>query len=79
MDNNPVHKIGNEVGIPEEFGVVGFCKDLFCEHITPGLSTIGQQTFIMGQETFKLIFNMIKNKDYDHIKNVIIEAIPIRS
>jgi DNA-binding LacI/PurR family transcriptional regulator len=65
------------IKIPEEFGVIGFCNDLFGEHITPGLSTIDQQTFIMGQEDFKLIYNMIKNKDYDHVKNVIIEPILI--
>jgi hypothetical protein len=65
------------IKIPEEFGVIGFCNDLFGEHITPGLSTINQQSFIMGQEDFKLIFKLIKNKDYDQVKNVIIEPMPI--
>jgi LacI family transcriptional regulator len=65
------------IKIPEEFGVIGFCNDLFGEHITPGLSTIDQQSFIMGQEDFKLIFKLIKNKDYDQVKNVIIEPMPI--
>ena len=65
------------IKIPEEFGVIGFCNDLFGEHITPGLSTIDQQSFIMSQEDFKLIFKLIKNKDYDQVKNVIIEPMPI--
>lgn len=51
------------IQMPEQFGIIGFCNDLFGEHITPGLSTIDQQTNTMGREAFKLIFNMIKNKE----------------
>ena len=51
----------HDIKIPEEFGVIGFCNALFCEHITPGLSTIDQQTFKMGQESFKLIYDIIKS------------------
>src|SRR6202008_4286370 len=37
------------IRIPEEFGVVGFANELFGEHISPALSTIGQQTIQMGK------------------------------
>ncbi|MEJ6981780.1 LacI family DNA-binding transcriptional regulator [Pedobacter sp. P351] len=47
------------IKVPEEVGVFGFCNDLFGEHITPALSTIDQQTIVMGEEAFKLIHNMI--------------------
>jgi len=42
------------------FGVIGFCNDLFGEHITPSLSTVDQRTVSMGEEAFKLINNLIK-------------------
>lgn len=51
------------IQIPRQVGIVGFCNDLFGEHITPALSTIDQQTYKMGREAFQLIFEMIKNKD----------------
>lgn len=46
------------VDIPSEFGVVGFANEAFGEHITPSLSTIDQQTVVMGQEAIKLLLKL---------------------
>ena len=51
------------IRIPEEFGVVGFANELFGEHISPSLSTIGQQTIQMGKSALELLLETIDNKD----------------
>ena len=67
----------NKIEIPGDFGVIGFCNDIFGRHITPSLSTVDQQTFSMGQEAFKMIFDKIncqtrKNKK---IENKILDPV----
>jgi len=47
------------IQVPEQFGVFGFCNDIFGEHISPSLSTVDQQTVNMGEEAFKLIYELI--------------------
>lgn len=68
-----------EVPIPQACGVIGFCNDLFGEHITPSLSTIDQQTYAMGREAFKLIYRLIKGKESGRVtmQKVILEAMPV--
>jgi LacI family transcriptional regulator len=51
----------NKIQIPEEFGILGFCNDVFSEHTTPSISTIDQQTYLMGRESFIMLNNMIEN------------------
>jgi LacI family transcriptional regulator len=65
------------IRIPSQFGVFGFCNEVFGDHITPRLSTIDQQTQLMGQEAFKLIFNMIKNPKFDSHIRIVLESIPV--
>ena len=69
----------NDIRIPEEFGVIGFANEMFGEHITPSLSTVDQQTVLMGKESCKLLLELIKNAPMKvPAKNkVIIEPIPI--
>lgn len=50
------------VKVPAEFGVFGFCNDLFGEHITPSLSTIDQKTSQMGEEAFNLLYELIQKR-----------------
>lgn len=50
------------IKVPDEFGVIGFCNDLFGEHITPSLSTVDQKTVQMGEEAFHLIYELISRK-----------------
>lgn len=52
--------------IPEQVGLFGFCNDLFGQHISPSLSSVDQQTVLMGEEAFDLIFKMI-NSDRDEL------------
>lgn len=69
----------NKIKMPEEFGVIGFANEMFGEHITPGLSTIDQQTVLMGKESCKLLLELINNgvrKEKTNNK-VIIEPIPV--
>ena len=56
------------INVPAQFGVIGFCNDLFGEHISPSLSTVDQQTVQMGEEAFKLIYELIQNNG-DKINN----------
>ncbi|PWT71670.1 MAG: LacI family transcriptional regulator [Bacteroidetes bacterium] len=68
------------VSVPDKFGVIGFCNEMFGLHITPTLSTIDQQTVEMGREAFRLIYDIIvKGKKYrgNHVKNIVLDAIPI--
>jgi LacI family transcriptional regulator len=51
----------NNIRIPEDFGVIGFANEMFGEHISPSLSTIDQQTVLMGKESCKLLLEIIKN------------------
>ncbi|MBS1733935.1 MAG: LacI family DNA-binding transcriptional regulator, partial [Bacteroidetes bacterium] len=53
----------NNIIIPRDFGVFGFANENFGEHITPSLSSIDQQTVLMGKEAFKLMQELIEQKD----------------
>ncbi len=66
------------IKIPYELGVIGFANESFDEHITPSLSSIDQQTVLMGREAFKLLLDQIEEKDLNHQKkvSVILEPVP---
>lgn len=66
-----------KIKIPEQFGVVGFANEEFDEHITPSLTSVDQQTVIMGKEAFKLIMNMVnkRNVGKQQSKSVILEPL----
>ncbi|HEY6503219.1 MAG TPA: LacI family DNA-binding transcriptional regulator [Chitinophagaceae bacterium] len=51
------------IKMPEEFGVVGFANELFGEHISPTLSTIGQQTIQMGKSALSLLLDSIEKRE----------------
>lgn len=53
----------NNINIPDDFGVFGFANEHFGEHISPSLSSIDQQTVKMGKEAFRLMQELIENKD----------------
>jgi LacI family transcriptional regulator, galactose operon repressor len=68
------------VTISEKFGVIGFCNELFGQYVTPTLSTFDQQTVLMGELAFKMIYDIIvKKKSHKAcpVKNIVLEAIPI--
>lgn len=68
-----------KIQVPQQFGVFGFCNDMFSEHTTPSLSTMDQKTVMMGQEAFKLLFELIKNGISDHANAMmtIIDPTPV--
>jgi LacI family transcriptional regulator len=65
------------IAIPAQLGVIGFANELFDEHITPSLSSIDQQTVLMGKEAFKLLLELIYEKEEVQLKkvNVVLEPI----
>ena len=67
------------IRIPEEVGIIGFANEHFGEHITPALSTIDQQTVLMGKESIKLLLELISGKENHKSKHrkIILEPIPI--
>ncbi len=69
----------NKIKIPEEFGVFGFANELFGEHVTPTLSTIDQQTVLMGKEAFKMLLQFIEQKGVSVAveKKIVLQPIPI--
>ena len=74
-----VIKAAKEKGIkiPEQLGVIGFANESFDEHITPSLSSIDQQTVQMGREAFKLLLELIYNKEEHDLKttNIMLEPV----
>ncbi len=49
--------------IPEDIGLFGFCNELTGEHTTPTLSSVDQQTTKMGEEAFKLLHSYISSEN----------------
>ncbi|WP_295128217.1 LacI family DNA-binding transcriptional regulator [uncultured Chitinophaga sp.] len=44
--------------MPDEIALIGFANEAFGEYLTPSLSTVNQQTVVMGEEAAKLFFEM---------------------
>ncbi|HEY8660133.1 MAG TPA: LacI family DNA-binding transcriptional regulator [Hanamia sp.] len=67
------------IKIPGKVGVIGFANEHFGEHITPSLSTVDQQTVLMGKESIKLLLELIspKEKNKQQNRKIILEPIPI--
>jgi LacI family transcriptional regulator len=67
-----------KIKIPDDLGVIGFCNEAFCEHITPSLSSIDQQTVQMGKEAFTLLLELINDNNKKQIKKskIVLEPLP---
>ncbi len=67
------------IKIPEEVGIFGFANEHFGEHITPALSTIDQQTVLMGKESIKLLLELISGKEKNEPvpRKIVLEPIPV--
>lgn len=52
-----------KVRVPEEVGVIGFANESFAALVTPGLSTIDQQTVPMGEAAAELFLKMLRSED----------------
>ncbi|MES2645932.1 MAG: LacI family DNA-binding transcriptional regulator [Bacteroidota bacterium] len=66
------------IRIPEDFGVIGFANEMFGLHVTPTLSTIDQQTVLMGREAVSLLLQICNEKDGGTLinKQVVLEPLP---
>ena len=53
-----------DIRIPEEIAIVGFANETFGEFITPSLSTVNQQTAVMGESAARLFFEAMKTNTY---------------
>lgn len=51
-----------KVKIPDEIGVIGFANEPFGSLVSPGLSTIDQQTSKMGEETARIFLSKLKSE-----------------
>ncbi|UAY54486.1 LacI family DNA-binding transcriptional regulator [Arachidicoccus terrestris] len=51
-----------KICVPDAFGVFGFANELFAEHLTPSLSSVDQQTVMMGKEAMSLLLSIIDAK-----------------
>ena len=51
-----------KISVPGEFGIFGFANELFAEHLTPSLSSVDQQTVLMGKEAMSLLLSIIDAK-----------------
>lgn len=69
----------NNIRIPEDVGIIGFANETFGEHITPTLSTIDQQTVVMGKEAFTLLVQLINQKKNETkpVRRTVLEPIPV--
>ncbi len=67
-----------KIDIPKELGVIGFANEAFDEHITPSLSSIDQQTILMGREAFSLLLELINNNKETTMEKstVVLEPLP---
>ncbi|HEX4850335.1 MAG TPA: substrate-binding domain-containing protein, partial [Puia sp.] len=67
------------IRIPEEVGVIGFANEHFGEYITPGLSTIDQQTVLMGKESVQLLMKLMGSSELIHARpeKIVLEPVPV--
>ncbi|MEO6456231.1 MAG: LacI family DNA-binding transcriptional regulator [Ginsengibacter sp.] len=67
------------IKVPEEMGVFGFACEMFGEHITPSLSTMDQQTVLMGEKAIKLLLEIIHqgHMPLNGHSRIVIEPIPL--
>lgn len=51
------------IQVPGDIAFVGFANEPFTQLITPSLTSIDQQTMVMGQRTARRTIDVIKNKN----------------
>ncbi|GAA0560069.1 LacI family DNA-binding transcriptional regulator [Chitinophaga japonensis] len=64
------------IAVPQETGVIGFANESFGALVSPGLSTIDQQTVKMGEEAARLFLATVRDKQHKPRK-VVLEPVLI--
>jgi LacI family transcriptional regulator len=57
------------VRVPDDIAFIGFANEPFTELITPSLSSVDQQTLVMGQRAARRTIEAVKNKNALAISN----------
>lgn len=52
--------------VPEQVGIIGFDDLLLAQHVSPSLSTVSQDAFILGKTCFTMMQAIINNQEHDH-------------
>ena len=52
----------SHIAVPQQVALAGFADEPFGEYITPSLTTINQQTTLMGEEAARLFFRILEKK-----------------
>lgn len=62
--------------IPDEIAIIGFANEQFGEFLTPGLSSVNQQTVVMGEEAASLLFSELQMADrfQENPRKIVLEA-----
>lgn len=50
------------MAVPQQVALAGFANEPFGDYITPSLTTVNQQTTLMGEEAARLFFRILENK-----------------
>lgn len=61
--------------VPQQVGIVGFSNEPFTALLSPSLSTVDQQSELMGAQAAELLINQIQNPDFQNFnqKKIILE------
>ncbi|MGV8878979.1 MAG: LacI family DNA-binding transcriptional regulator [Sphingobacteriaceae bacterium] len=64
---------------PGQIGLIGFANEAFSAYVTPSLSTVDQQTVVMGKEAFKIFHDLRNQKNIysEHPKRTVLEPLLI--
>jgi LacI family transcriptional regulator len=65
------------LNIPDDVALIGFTDDEHAQYVTPRMSAIEDQSFVMGQEACKLLLKNI-NGDSKIYKKVVPQKLVIR-
>jgi LacI family transcriptional regulator len=62
--------------IPDEIAIIGFANEQFGEFLTPALSSVNQQTVVMGEEAASLLFSELQMADryLENPRKIVLEA-----
>lgn len=69
--------MASQIKIPGEVGVIGFANEAFGSLVSPQLSTVAQQTVLMGEEAANLFLDLFRqgNKQEQVYKKIVLDPI----
>ncbi|WP_391117840.1 LacI family DNA-binding transcriptional regulator [Psychrobacillus sp. L3] len=55
------------IDVPNELSIIGFDDIMLASYVTPSLTSIAQNTFLMGYEAAKLLLSIFENEAESHV------------